>query len=431
MPVTTVRELIEALKKTPCTLVRDSRGLLAALEELDALTGMDDAKQSAIDQTLFLIVKLANSTSTTKPKDLFDGHMLHSLIYGPPGTGKTKLGIIMAKIWRAIGVINGTPPTPPAPKITADMVLANFRMHMQLQHVQRKHNKLEESLRTTRYFLRKARSQIRSGNKWLEKAAPPRIRRRKTWTTAKTESTSAVDYLNEASDELSTMEEILQEDDPDFAVPEKDSDAEDSPIKIVGRAELVGKYVGHTAIKVKKLLTKNLGKVVFIDEAYALLDIGHRSFGSEALTAINKFMSEHAGEIVIIMAGYKDRMLELLEDQPGLKRRFTWVFDVKDYGPNDLSRIFAQQASQSAWTVDTAVQLPSFFTLNKTTFPGFGGDTERLLFYCKLAHAQIAFDTTGPGIGQVIDSRILTAALNRLQKNQTDKPDTRHHQLYS
>ena len=95
----------------------------------------------------------------------------------------------------------------------------------------------------------------------------------------------------------------------------KDSDI----IKVVTRADFVDRYVGWTSPKTVKLLEENLGKVLFVDEAYSLINGPHDEFGMEALTALNLFLSQRPKEIIVIFAGYKD----LLESGPYAVQ--TWV----------------------------------------------------------------------------------------------------------
>ena len=81
---------------------------------------------------------------------------------------------------------------------------------------------------------------------------------------------------------------------------------DDQIIKVVTRADFVDRYVGWTSPKTIKLLEENLGKVLFVDEAYSLINGPHDEFGMEALTSLNLFLSQHSKEIIVIFAGYKD-----------------------------------------------------------------------------------------------------------------------------
>lgn len=168
-----------------------------------------------------------------------------------------------------------------------------------------------------------------------------------------------------------------------------------SPIKIVSRNDFVGQYLGQTADKTNKLLTATLneGKALFIDEAYSLINDGRDSYGNEALNELNKFMSEKP-ELVVIFAGYKDKMEEtLFKQQPGFKRRCTWTFHIDKYKPEMLTRIFLNQINASGWKYDgTENGLNRFFTDNFDYFKAYGGDTQKFALYCKLTYSEIRFD---------------------------------------
>ena len=107
----------------------------------------------------------------------------------------------------------------------------------------------------------------------------------------------------------------------------------------VGRAELVGAYIGHTAIRTKDICKKALGGVLFIDEAYSL-DVDGRDYGQEAIETILTFMEEHRGKIVVIVAGYPKEMEKFLDSNPGLRSRFDTAIQFDDYSPRELMQIF-------------------------------------------------------------------------------------------
>lgn len=107
----------------------------------------------------------------------------------------------------------------------------------------------------------------------------------------------------------------------------------------VSRSDLVGGYIGHTAIKTKEVLESALGGVLFIDEAYTLSSGGANDFGKEAIDEILKFMEDHRRDIVIIFAGYTKEMAEFLEMNSGLRSRIPTTFDFEDYTPEEIVQI--------------------------------------------------------------------------------------------
>lgn len=106
----------------------------------------------------------------------------------------------------------------------------------------------------------------------------------------------------------------------------------------VGRAELIGQYIGQTAPKVKEVIDKARGGVLFIDEAYSLVRAGQDSkdYGQEVIEILVKEISDGKGDIAIVLAGYTEPMQILLESNPGLKSRFPVQFEFPDYTPNEL-----------------------------------------------------------------------------------------------
>ena len=215
-------------------------------------------------------------------------------------------------------------------------------------------------------------------------------------------------------------------------VPKEEKEPDEIPIVITSRSDYVAEYVGHSAIKTENLLKKNLGKVVFIDEAYSLWHDSKDSFGMEALTTLNRFMSEHAHEIIIIFAGYKDLLQNtIFKAQPGLRRRCGWVFEIKGYSPKGLSEIFTKQLKEYGWAVAPGLNLEAFFSRHMKSFEGFGGDSERLGFYAKLCYATSKFNEAYGGIiagtsvkfDNVITKEILEEALLSLDNNNATKED--------
>jgi len=108
----------------------------------------------------------------------------------------------------------------------------------------------------------------------------------------------------------------------------------------VTRDDLVGQYIGHTAPKTKEILKKAMGGVLFIDEAYYLYKPDNeRDYGSEAIEILLQVMENQRDDIVIIFAGYKDRMDKFYESNPGLSSRITNHVHFPDYSPNELMEI--------------------------------------------------------------------------------------------
>ena len=108
----------------------------------------------------------------------------------------------------------------------------------------------------------------------------------------------------------------------------------------VGRADLVGKYVGHTAVLVKEVFEKAKGGILFIDEAYSLTNEDSGGFGQEAVETLLKLMEDNRDDIAVIAAGYPALMQEFLDSNPGFRSRFPFVIRFPDYSGDELTEIF-------------------------------------------------------------------------------------------
>ena len=109
----------------------------------------------------------------------------------------------------------------------------------------------------------------------------------------------------------------------------------------VGRGDLVGKYVGWTAQTVQAKFKAAIGGVLFIDEAYSLVDEHSGSFGDEAINTIVQEMENHREDVVVIFAGYPDKMEYFLQKNPGLRSRIAFHVPFADYSAEELCEIAA------------------------------------------------------------------------------------------
>jgi len=108
----------------------------------------------------------------------------------------------------------------------------------------------------------------------------------------------------------------------------------------VTRDDLVGQYIGHTAPKTKEVLKRAMGGVLFIDEAYYLYKPDNeRDYGAEAIEILLQVMENQREDLVVIFAGYKDRMDSFYESNPGLSSRVANHIDFPDYTPDELLQI--------------------------------------------------------------------------------------------
>lgn len=161
------------------------------------------------------------------------------------------------------------------------------------------------------------------------------------------------------------------------------------------RSNMIGEYVGETAIKTTKLLKEALGGVLFIDEAYQL---GHAADGNrcpfayECINTITQFITAHEGKIVVILAGYeKDIKANFFRQNDGLERRFPWEYTLKPATPDELCAIFTLQAKQDGYTITKGAISTRFFEEKKDMFKFSGGDTKTFFDKCKMVHEKRMF----------------------------------------
>jgi probable Rubsico expression protein CbbX len=115
----------------------------------------------------------------------------------------------------------------------------------------------------------------------------------------------------------------------------------------VTRDDLVGQYIGHTAPKTKEVVKKAMGGVLFIDEAYYLYrPENERDYGQEAIEILLQVMENQRDDLVVILAGYKDRMDTFFQSNPGMSSRIAHHLDFPDYPQGDLLRIADRMLEQ-------------------------------------------------------------------------------------
>lgn len=117
------------------------------------------------------------------------------------------------------------------------------------------------------------------------------------------------------------------------------------------RSGLIAEYVGQTAVKTNAVVDSALNGVLFIDEAYALLD-GKGGYGDEAIATLLKRMEDDRDRLVVIVAGYTNEMKKFIDANPGLQSRFTRYINFPDYSADDLYKIFMMRANKYSYVLD-------------------------------------------------------------------------------
>ena len=122
------------------------------------------------------------------------------------------------------------------------------------------------------------------------------------------------------------------------------------------RSGLIAEYVGQTAIKTNKIIDSALDGVLFIDEAYSLVQGGEKDYGRESISTLLKRMEDDRGRLVVILAGYTNEMKEFIDSNPGLQSRFNRYIEFPDYGAAELAKIFLMKAEKSQYMCDDDVR---------------------------------------------------------------------------
>ena len=137
----------------------------------------------------------------------------------------------------------------------------------------------------------------------------------------------------------------------------------------VTRDELVGQYIGHTAPKTKEILKKAMGGVLFIDEAYYLhRPDNERDYGQEAIEILLQVMESQREDLVVILAGYSDRMDKFFASNPGFRSRIAHHIDFPDYSDDELMMIAERMLLDMnyAFSPDARAAVIRYVALRKT-----------------------------------------------------------------
>ena len=162
--------------------------------------------------------------------------------------------------------------------------------------------------------------------------------------------------------------------------------------KKVTKNDLVGQYLGHTAIKTKNIINQCLGGVLFIDEAYSLgskdsIDI----FSKECIDTLCEALSSHKNDLMVIIAGYEKELDDnFFSVNQGLNSRFIWRYNIEKYSTKELMEIFIKKVNEALWSFKVPCD-EKWFESKKYFFTNFGRDMENLFLSIKIVHSRRIF----------------------------------------
>tara|TARA_B100000161_G_scaffold51896_1_gene33816 strand:+ start:4410 stop:5591 length:1182 start_codon:yes stop_codon:yes gene_type:complete len=160
--------------------------------------------------------------------------------------------------------------------------------------------------------------------------------------------------------------------------------------KKVTRNDLIAGYLGQTAIKTKKVISECVGGVLFIDEAYSLINKDQNdSFSKECIDVLCESLSDHKNDLMVIIAGYEDELENtFFKANRGLESRFIWRFKLESYDSKELLLIFQKMVEDQGWKLDKEAIVESWFQKYKNEFKHFGRDIEIFLTNIKICHGR-------------------------------------------
>lgn len=167
-------------------------------------------------------------------------------------------------------------------------------------------------------------------------------------------------------------------------------------VHAVKRPDLIGKFIGHTAVQTRQHIEEAFGGVLLIDEAYTIgrAQDDKDGFSKECVDEINRALTEHRDKFVCIIAGYDDALRNyFFSVNEGLESRFHWWYHIDDYSEAAVTAIFAGQVRDAGWemTDDATEHLTHLIKKGDLTFDSFGRDTSVLFMKCRVAYSTRMF----------------------------------------
>lgn len=190
----------------------------------------------------------------------------------------------------------------------------------------------------------------------------------------------------------------------------------------VGRKDLVGKFVGWTAKIVEQKFKEAAGGVLFIDEAYSLVDDKNGLFGDEAINTIVQEMENHRDDVIVIFAGYPDRMETFIQRNEGLRSRINHHVAFKDYSVEELCQIAEYVAGEENFKIlpTARKKLYKIFEAARRNNRDFGNGrfVRNIIENAKMLHAR--------AVCKLDSKKITNKKLLRLTASDIESPDNKY-----
>ena len=336
--------LEEKIKKGEVKEVKHPELLISSLKELDSIIGMQKLKTGVVLQLRTLLRMMKSG----EEKDI----LLNTCLYGPPGTGKSTVALILAKIWYSLGYLEKKEQS--KNNIMQDMNDPQLLYIYVLLFVMLL-NVFVSMLRMIGAISKKVQYAF----------------------VAMIIFTIIYYYATNVKEDESNLAKNVAKG------MAKDTDL----ITVTSRVGFVAEYLGQSGPKTLKLLRENSGKVIFVDEAYTMMTSPRDEYGKEALTEINRYMTENPSSCIIIFAGYREDIERLFGDdyQKGLASRFKWKLECEKYTPAELTKIFQRQCAKKHWLIEDINYIETNIGNNYDLFESSGRSVENLFYFSKLS----------------------------------------------
>lgn len=339
--------LIVALKdnKIHVPFVKNKQQLIVVLEKINSLVGLTNFKEIIATKFKKITVNHMRGVEMTG--------FNNTIISGPPGVGKTMCAVLLAEFFDCLDL------NPVKPLIETQELYLNKYTQRELAII-KKLNSL---------------SMIMDMCKVLD---PGKHKESLRYVRNSYQPLKITGKLPEKSGEVTFMNNVANYE-PEVQKYMNIPSTEESNVKIVTRADLIGKYQGHTEDKIRTFLLENKGKTVVIDEAYILCTDKKDTYGFMLLTIINKYMDEHPNDIRWIFIGYEEELnSSIFTVQPGLKRRFSDTINISGYKPKELAQIMQDKLTKMRWSFENAScdvsdVIHDFIELNGNLFEAHAG----------------------------------------------------------